>query len=130
MINSFGRFVDEQLTLLGWSRDDLAERSGLDDWTVAGLLDSPVLSEWPEPDVMLALARAFSLPVREVVLRAAEGCGLHVTGPLNPAETILLATNEELMREVRRRLALGARTGQYLSSPTQHWGADTGAPSA
>jgi hypothetical protein len=130
VINCFGRFVDEQMTLLGWGRDALAERSGLDELTIEAILDSPVLPEWPDPDALLALARAFALPVREVVLRAAEGCGLHVTGPLNPAETILLATNEELMREVRRRLALGARTGQYLSSPAQHWEADTSAPSA
>jgi hypothetical protein len=43
---------------------------------------------------------------------------------------VLLATNEELMREVRRRLALGARTGLYLTGASQQQGVDTGVQSA
>ena len=118
MTNSLGVFVHEQMRLLGWSRAALVERTGLDEWTLEAILDAPILPEWPEPHAVLALARAFSLPVREVVLQAAQGCGLNVVGPLNPTETLMLASSEELMREVRRRLALGARTGQYLASPT------------
>jgi len=116
--NSLGTFVREQMRLLGWSRPGLVERTGLDELTLEAILDAPVLPEWPEPSVMIALARALSLPVREIVLQAAQGCGLHVVGPLNPTETLMLASSEELMKEVRRRLALGARTGQYLASPS------------
>jgi hypothetical protein len=120
--NSLGTFVREQLRLLGWTRDTLQERSGVDEWTLEAILDAPVLPEWPEPAAMLGLARALGLPVREIVLQAAQGCGLHVLTPLNPTETVMLASNEELMREVRRRLALGARTGQYIASATGAYG--------
>ncbi len=116
MTNSLGLFVREQLRLLGWTRATLQERSGLDEWTIEAILEAPVLPEWPEPHAMLAIARALGLPVREIVLQSAQATGLNVLTPLNPTETLMLASSEELMGEVRRRLALGARTGQYLSS--------------
>ncbi|GAA2737838.1 hypothetical protein GCM10009867_26660 [Pedococcus aerophilus] len=121
MINSLGVFVQDQMSLLGWNRAVLAERTGIDEWTIATILDSHVLAGSPDTDDILALARAFSMPVREIVLRAAEGCGLHVMAPMNPTETLLLASNDELMSELRRRLALGARTGGYLAAPAQRW---------
>ena len=116
MTNSLGIFVGEQLRLLGWTRATLHQRTGIDEWTLEAILEAPVLPEWPEPHVMLAIAGALGLPVREIVLQAAQGSGLSVLTPLNPTETLMLASSEELMAEVRRRLALGARTGQYLSS--------------
>ena len=121
MINSLGVFVQDQMSLLGWSRADLSERTGIDEWTLAAILDSRVLAGSPDTDDVLALARAFTMPVREIVLRAAEGCGLNVMAPMNPTETLLLASNDELMSELRRRLALGARTGGYLAAPAQRW---------
>jgi len=128
--NSLGSFLQEQLRLLGWNRATLAMRSGLDEWTLEGILDSPILPEWPQPDEMLALSRALCISTREIVLRSAEGCGLSVVGGIDHPEAVLLATNDELMREVRRRLTLGARTGQYITSAPQHRGVDTGAQSA
>jgi hypothetical protein len=129
--NSLGSFIQQQISLLGWSRAALATRTGIDEWTLEGILESPVLPEWPTPDEMLALSRALCVSVREIVLRSAEGAGLSVMGGFNEDDAMLLTSNDQLMREVRRRLALGARTGQYLSSPpAQHWGADTGAQSA
>lgn len=130
MTNSLGSFLQEQLRVLGWSRATLATRTGLDEWTLEGILDSPVLPEWPQPDEMLALSRALCVSVREIALRSAEGCGLSVLGGIEHTEAVLLASNDELMREVRRRLALGARTGQYITSAPLHRGVDTGAQSA
>ncbi len=124
MTNSLGVFVQDQMSLLGWSRASLSERTGLDRWTLEAILESPTLADWPDSDAVLALSRAFAVPVREVVLRAAEGCGLHVMEPLSPTETMLLASNDELLREVRRRLALGARTGGYLRAPQDRWGVE------
>ena len=125
VINSLGTFLQEQLRVLGWSRATLATRTGLDEWTLEGILDSPVLPEWPQPDDMLALSRALCVSVREIALRAAEGSGLSVMGGIDHDEALMLATNDELMREVRRRLALGARTGQYLTSTGQQVGLDS-----
>lgn len=121
MINSLGVFVQDQMDLLGLSRAVLAERTGIDEWMLATILDSHVLAGSPDTDDIRALAHAFSVPVREVVLRSAEGCGLDVMAPLSPVETLLLASNDELMGEVRRRLALGARTGGYLAAPVARW---------
>ncbi len=126
MTNSLGSFLQEQLRVLGWSRAQLATRTGLDEWTLEGILDSPVLPEWPQPDEMLALSRALCVSVREIALRSAEGSGLKVLGGFAHNDAVLLATNDELMREVRRRLALGARTGLYLTGAPQQEGADTG----
>jgi hypothetical protein len=128
VINSLGLFLQEQLRVLGWSRATLATRSGVDEWTIEGILESPILPEWPQPDDMVGLSRALCVSVREITLRAAEGCGLSVMGGIEHNEAVMLATNDELMREVRRRLALGARTGQYLSSAGQQVIADTAQP--
>ncbi|MFC8502699.1 hypothetical protein ACFUC1_10075 [Pedococcus sp. NPDC057267] len=124
MTNSLGSFVLEHMHRLGLSRETLQQRTALDAWTLEAILDSPVLPEWPEPRAMAALARELGLPVRELVLQAAQGSGLDVLAPLSPLETLMLASNEDLMKEVRRRLALGARTGQYIASPSGLLGVD------
>lgn len=125
-VNSLGGFVQEQLVLLGWSRAALVERSGLADWEVEALLDDGVLADWPGPHVVLALAQAFHVPVRDVVLHAAQGCGLHVELDASALRAVATASNEDLLREVRRRLALGAATGSYLSAASNRLGSDSG----
>ena len=57
-------------------------------------------------------------PVREVALVSAEGVGLHVAATSDPVGAMSHLSNEELMREVRRRLSLGASTGGYLTNPS------------
>lgn len=127
MTNSLGSYLQDQMSLLGWSREALVERSGLDRYEVEAILDSPVLMQWPEPEVMLSIARALNVELRDVVLHSARGCGLHVEVTSEPTESVSLVANDELMREVRRRLALGAATGGYLSNPSPCFGADSGA---
>jgi hypothetical protein len=127
VINSLGSYVQDQLGLLGWSREALIERSGVDRWELEGVLESPVLMEWPTPEVMLGLARAFNVSVRDLVLRAAQGCGLHVEVSDEPMDSLHLLGNDVLVAEMRRRLALGAATGGYLSKPDSYFDADSGA---
>lgn len=117
MTNSLGSFVQEQMQLLGWTRDALVERSGLDRWELEGILESPLLPEWPTPQTVISLARTFNVSVREVALLSAEGSGLHVAATSEPVASMSHLSNEELMREIRRRLSLGAATGGYLSNP-------------
>ena len=128
MSNSLGEFVRDQLAALGWSRAQLVVRSGLDPFELEAILDSPVLAEWPRPETLMGLARVFRLPVREVVMQAAEGCGLGVRGAAPDVHTLSLTSNEDLMREVRRRLALGAATGGSLTSPNQYSAGSGAAP--
>lgn len=128
-MNALGSYLRDQMDLLGWSRATLVARSGLDAYELEAVLDSPMLAEWPQPETLMGLARVFSVPVREVVMHAAEGCGLGVRSTVPPVHTLSLTSNEDLMREVRRRLALGAATGGYLASPAQYV-QDRGAQSA
>lgn len=101
--------------LFGWSAAALAERSGLAEWELEALADDGTLADWPAPHVIQALAHVFHVPVRDVVLHAAAGCGLPVDVDTATPATVALATSEDLMREVRRRLALGAANGGYLA---------------
>lgn len=119
-VNALGSYLRDQMDLLGWSRSTLVARTRLDPYELEAVLDSPVLPEWPQPETLMGLARALSVPVREVVMHAAEGCGLGVQSSTPAVHTLSLTSNEELMREVRRRLALGAATGGYLTSPSQY----------
>ena len=119
-VNALGSYLRDQMDLLGWSRRTLAARSGVDSLELEAILDSPVLPEWPQPETLMGLARVLSVPVREVVMHAAEGCGLGVLASAPAVHTLSLTSNEDLMREVRRRLALGAATGGYLTSPSQY----------
>lgn len=116
MTNSLGRYVQEQMGLLGWSREALVERSGIDGRDVDIILEAPVLVHWPKPTVLQSLATTLDVPVSEIVLQAARGCGLDVDARAHTPEPVRQLGNEALMREVRRRLALGAAAGGYLST--------------
>ncbi len=125
MTNSLGRYVQEQMGLLGWSRDALIERSGLDRSDVDTILEEPVLQRWPEPSVLQSLATTLGVAVREIVLHTARACGLDVDAKTQTAEPVRQLGNEALMREVRRRLALGAAAGGYLSTQSAYVVADS-----
>ncbi|HET8594671.1 MAG TPA: hypothetical protein VFM07_05445 [Intrasporangium sp.] len=128
-VNALGSYLQDQLDLLGWSRATLVARSRVDGYELDAILDAPMLAEWPQPETLMGLARALSVPLREVVMYAAEGCGLGVLATAPAVHTMSLTSNEDLMLEVRRRLALGAATGGYLTSPSRY-AQDRGAQSA
>jgi hypothetical protein len=119
-VNALGSYLQDQMDLLGWSRATLVARSRVDPLELDAVLDASVLAEWPKPETLMGLARVFRVPVREVVMYAAEGCGLGVLSTMPAVHTLSLTSNEDLMREVRRRLALGAATGGYLTSPNRY----------
>jgi hypothetical protein len=84
------------------------------------ILNKDWLADWPSSQVIDALARALHVPARELVLRAAEACGLSVEEE-GPGAGLLDSSNEDLMRELRRRLALGASAGNYLATSSSPW---------
>lgn len=116
MTNSLGRYVQGQLGLLGLSREALAEHAGIDSHELDTILESPLLARWPDPAVMASLARTLGVEVRDVVLNTARACGLEVDAVAETAVSVEQVGNEALMCEVRRRLALGAAVGGYLST--------------
>jgi hypothetical protein len=119
-----------------WDFRELLAETGLEENDVLSAFRSAPLAEWPKPQVITALARALGVPVRDLVLRTAEASGLAVEeqspreAETVPAPKVLDAVavcpaladvnNEDLMRELRRRLALGASTGGFLTTGTNH----------
>ena len=135
-MNSLGAYLREEMAWRDWDFRELLAQTGLEENDVLSAFRSAPLAEWPSPQVISALARALGVPVRDVVLRAAEASGLAVEeqspreAEMVPAPAVLdevavcaaLAdvNNEDLMRELRRRLALGASTGGFLTTGTNH----------
>jgi hypothetical protein len=116
-MNSLGRYVRDEMAWRDWTLGDLAANAGLTEDELLPLFEGSTMIDWPSSRVISALARALRVPSRELVLQAADGCGLTVERDSASVE-LVRATNEELMRELRRRLALGATTGAYLATAT------------
>lgn len=116
-MNSLGAYVREEMAWRGWDFAELRARTGLAEEELLSLFVGERLADWPSARVVHALGHALRMSSRELVLLAAQAAGLSVE-PQSEAETTALSevSNEVLMRELRRRLALGASTGGYLSS--------------
>ena len=119
-MNRLGAYVRAEMADRGWTLADLTRGTGLDESDLMPILSKDWLADWPSSQVIDALARALHVPARELVLRAAEACGLSVDLAASPAG-LADASNEQLMRELRRRLALGASAGNYLSTASSPW---------
>lgn len=135
-MNSLGAYLREEMAWHDWDFRELLAQTGLEENDVLSAFQSAPLAEWPSPQVITALARALDVPVRDLVLRTAEASGLAVEEQAShdaqtiPVPAVLDAVavcpaladvnNEDLMRELRRRLALGASTGGFLTTGTNH----------
>jgi lambda repressor-like predicted transcriptional regulator len=119
-MNRLGAYVQAEMDWRGWTLSDLTKAAGLDESDVMPILSREWLADWPSSQVVDAVARALQVPARELVLRAAEACGLSIAEK-GPVASIADSSNEELMRELRRRLALGASAGNYLTTTSSPW---------
>jgi len=119
-MNRLGAYVQAEMDWRGWTLTDLTKAAGLDESDLMPILARDWLADWPSSQVIDAVARALHVPARELVLRAAEACGLAVDEE-GPGATLVDSSNEELMRELRRRLALGASAGNYLTTASSPW---------
>jgi transcriptional regulator with XRE-family HTH domain len=114
-MNSLGQYLQGHLTKRGWAPSDLARRSGVAESEILPLLEGEALAEWPSPAAVMGMAKALKVPARDVVLMAAAACGIDPGAAPRVQSDVARATNDELLREVRRRLALGASRGTYLA---------------
>jgi hypothetical protein len=115
-MNALAGYLYAELRAYGWGVDDLAARSELPRATILSLLDpAEERSMLPDPDTVRAVADALGVERTELVLAAARACGLATVRAGRPEPTLRTATNAELIRELRRRLASGARAGALLS---------------
>jgi hypothetical protein len=120
-MNALAGYLYGQLRSLEWGVDELATRSGLSRSTILSLLDpAEERSVLPDSSTVVALAAALGVDRKELVLAAAEACGLATARANRPEPTLRTATNAQLIRELRRRLASGAKAGTL---PRQQVGA-------
>ena len=111
-MNALAGYLYGQLRSQGWGVDDLAVRSGLSRGAVLSLLDpAEERSMLPDCATVEAVAGALGVDRTELVLAAAQACGLAMARESRPEPTLRTATNAQLVRELRRRLASGAKAG-------------------
>jgi hypothetical protein len=111
-MNALAGYLYGQLRAHGWGVDELASRSGLSRATILSLLDpAEERSMLPDCITVEAVAEALGVDRIDVVLAAAEACGLATARASRPEPTLRTATNAQLIRELRRRLATGAAAG-------------------
>jgi hypothetical protein len=118
-MNCLGALVREEMAWRDWDLAELAARTSLGEDELLQLFDGERLADWPSSRVVHALGQAFRISTGELVLLAAQACGLPVEREA-PRPDLAGVGNEDLMRELRRRLALGASTGNYMTTKRGH----------
>lgn len=110
-MNAFAGYLYRHLRGNGWGIDDLARRSGLSQASVRGLLDPTAdeLPGLPDGETVAALARALCVSRTELVLKAAEACGLATGQTYSEAPAAPQVPVHDRASELRRRLAHGSR---------------------
>lgn len=107
-MNSLGQYVQRQMDGRGWSATDLMQHAGLSRAELDVILGLE-LDAMPSAETLLRLADAVGEPYRGVVLRAAQACGLSVGNcDSDRSPTLREASDDELLRELRRRVLRGA----------------------
>ncbi len=114
-MNVFSTYVRSLMADRNLTMRQLAERSGLPESGFSAFLGGDALAELPPVRVIQGFAAAFGIPTSVLADKAIEACGLMSPGT-RAAEAMSSLSNDDLLREVRRRLALGAAAGGYLSS--------------
>lgn len=115
-MNSLSQYVWTQMHQQGLRPAELAARAGVSVEAVSDLLAGETLKDMPPVELLSGVADALGARVDDVVLKAAKACGLAVQVKAAASAALSAVPNEELLREVRRRLALGASAGGYLAS--------------
>jgi hypothetical protein len=119
IMNCLGALVREEMAWRDWDLAELAARTSLSEDELLRLFDGERLADWPSSRVVHALGQAFRIPTQDLVLLAAQACGLAVEREA-PRADLATVGNEDLMRELRRRLVLGASTGNYMTTKRGH----------
>jgi hypothetical protein len=120
MANKLAVLIEERLAVKGWSVGDLMRETTLDPGTLSGLLGPEVLPDMPDGDTVDKLAAGLGLSAVHVVLHAVEACGL-ATSPMGDRQAALRnASDADLVRELRRRLAAGRNSGDARRRRLSH----------
>jgi len=122
MANELAVLIEDQMAVKGWSVIDLVRETGLDAGAVADLLGPDLLLAMPDGDVVRRLATGLGVPLQQVVLAAAEACGLATSlhGDRERERALRAASDEDLMRELRRRLVAGRNSADVRRRRMSH----------
>jgi transcriptional regulator with XRE-family HTH domain len=111
MANELGSIIEERLRDKGWSLSRFTLESGVSADVVANLIGAEQLPSMPEESTLVRLSEALDLPYRQLVVAAGVACGLPKNQDGERTFVLRFATNEELLTELRRRLACGRSHG-------------------
>lgn len=107
MANELGTVIENRLRDKGWSLSRFTLESGVSADLVAALIGPEQLASMPDEQTLVRLSEVLDLPFRQLVIAAAVACGIPRNQEGEPTFALRLATNEELLKELRRRLVRG-----------------------
>lgn len=107
MANELAVLIADRLAVKDWQVGDLVRESGLDAASIADLLGPNELPGMPSKETVERLALALGVPAQYVVMAAVRGCGLATSAVGDRPGALRAASDDELLRELRRRLVAG-----------------------
>jgi transcriptional regulator with XRE-family HTH domain len=107
MANELGALIEDRLRERGWTVARFTLESGVSAEVVANLLGPQQLDALPDQATLTRLSNALDVPYRQLVVAAGVACGLPKNQEDEPTFVLRFVTNQELINELRRRLAQG-----------------------
>lgn len=107
MTNELAVLIEDRMAIQGWSVGELVREAGLDAAAIADLLGPHELAAMPAKETVERLAAVLGVPAQAVVMAAARACGLATTAVGDRPAALRAASDEDLLRELRRRLVAG-----------------------
>lgn len=120
-MHEYRRFVEREMDKRQWNPNQVAQHAGLQRQTVYDIVQDTreVLPRPPAPKTVDGLSSAFGVGREKILAAVAEAMGLPVK--IVRAD-VSAATNDELMRELSRRLNEKAGDGDGEATPTSRAG--------
>lgn len=120
MANELAELIENRLAVKDWSVADLVRETGMDAGQLTDLLAPRELPGMPDRDVVQRLATALDVREQVVVMAAARGCGLATSAVGDRTGALRAASDEDLLRELRRRLVAGRNSADVRRRRYSH----------
>lgn len=106
MTNAYSAFVAREMERRGITQTQLADATGMTKQNIGRIVNDsrPRLKQRPDPETVDALARGLNVPEGAIWLAVAEAMGIPISESVQFTREVDEATNEELLREIARRL--------------------------
>ena len=104
-MHALSRWIQDEMDARHWRQRDLVRESGLARSQVSQLLTQPELRRMVAPNTVSALAKAFGVDERIVIVKSAEAIGVPVDLLSPVVVTAWDVSNEELLAIISSRLS-------------------------